>query len=211
MSCRAAMSGGQYRRDLHRGRRPTTTFASGGSWETLHSAVRRQVRARLGRAATPSAGPSVKGRQTGGRAGYDANKQVMGRKRHLLVDTRGFALERGGSAADVQDRDGAHLVAHALELVWADIAAPDQGVADGGYSGPLAEELRQQMGWEVEIVKRSDAQPKGTFAVQRTAGSSSAPSPGGAACALSQDTSIELHCQRGADLCGRDAGSCCDE
>lgn len=90
----------------------------------------------------------------------------MGRKRHLLVDTQGFALKVVVSAADVQDRDGARLVAHALELYGPTLPRLTKVWADGGYSGPLAEELRQQMGWEVEIVKRSDTQPKGTFAVQ---------------------------------------------
>lgn len=39
---------------------------------------------------------------------------MMGRKWHLLVDTQGFALKVVVSAADVQDRDGARLVAQAL-------------------------------------------------------------------------------------------------
>ncbi len=90
----------------------------------------------------------------------------MARKRHLLVDTQGFALKVVVSAADVQDRDGVRLVAHALELYGPTLPRLTKALADGRYSGPLAEELRQQMGWEVEIVKRSDTQPKGTFAVQ---------------------------------------------
>ena len=90
----------------------------------------------------------------------------MGRKRHLLVDTQGFALKVVVSAADVQDRDGARLVAHALQQYGPKLPRLTKVWADGGYSGPLADELRQQMGWEVEIVKRPDTQPTGTFAVQ---------------------------------------------
>lgn len=90
----------------------------------------------------------------------------MGRKRHLLVDTQGFALKVVVSAADVQDRDGARLVAHALRVYGPAFPRLRKVWADAGYSGPLADELRQQMGWEVEIVKRSDTQPKDTFAVQ---------------------------------------------
>jgi putative transposase len=90
----------------------------------------------------------------------------MGRKRHLLVDTQGFALKVVVSAADVQDRDGARLVAHALQVYGPELPRLTKVWADAGYSGPLADELRQQMGWEVEIVKRSDTQPKDTFAVQ---------------------------------------------
>lgn len=98
--------------------------------------------------------------------GYDAHKPVMGRKRHLLVDTQGFALKVVVSAADVQDRDGARLVAHALQIYGPPLPRLRRVWADAGYSGPLTDDLRDQMGWELEIVKRSDTQPKGTFAVQ---------------------------------------------
>jgi putative transposase len=91
---------------------------------------------------------------------------VNGRKRHLLVDTQGFALKVVVSAADVQDRDGARLVAHALRLYGPDLPRLRTVWADTGYSGPLGNELRERLGWDVEIVTRSDTQPKDTFAVQ---------------------------------------------
>jgi putative transposase len=43
-----------------------------------------------------------------------------------------------------------------LSLVWADAAS----------GGRLVEDLRQLMGWEVEVVKRSDTQPRSACAVQ---------------------------------------------
>jgi len=91
---------------------------------------------------------------------------VRGRKRHLLLDTHGCALTVVVSAADVQDRDGARLVAHALRLYGPDLPRLSLVWADAGYSGPLGDELREQIGWEVEIVTRSDTRPKDTFAVQ---------------------------------------------
>jgi DDE family transposase len=52
---------------------------------------------------------------------------MKGRKRHLLVDTQGFVLKVVVSAADVQDRDGARLLAHAVRFygpdLWARFAA----------------------------------------------------------------------------------------
>jgi putative transposase len=90
----------------------------------------------------------------------------MGRKRHLLVDTQGFVLKVVVSAADVPDRDGARLVAQALRGYGPDLPRLRKVWADAGYSGPLADELRQHLGWEVEIVTRADQQPKGVFAVQ---------------------------------------------
>jgi putative transposase len=91
---------------------------------------------------------------------------VKGRKRHLLVDTQGFVLKVVVSAADVQDRDGARLLAHALRLYGPHLPRLSLVWADAGYAGQLVDDLRQLMGWEVEVVKRSDTQPRTTFAVQ---------------------------------------------
>ena len=63
--------------------------------------------------------------------GYDAGKQVKGRKIHALVDTEGLPMRVVVHSAAIQDRDGAGLVLDKirrrfpwLELIW----------ADGGYN-----------------------------------------------------------------------------
>lgn len=91
---------------------------------------------------------------------------MKGRKRHLLVDTQGFVLQVVVSAADVQDRDGARLRAYALRLYGPELPRLSLVWADAAYAGQLVDELRQLMGWEVEVVKRSDTQPRSAFAVQ---------------------------------------------
>jgi putative transposase len=91
---------------------------------------------------------------------------VKGRQRHLLVDTQGFVLQVVVTAADVQDRDGARLLAHAVRRYGPDRPRLALVWADAGYSGPLADELRQHMGWTREVVKRPDTQPRTAFAVQ---------------------------------------------
>src|SRR5215218_6799661 len=69
---------------------------------------------------------SVKTGPQRGPRGYDANKKVKGRKRVLMIDTRGDPLGVQVVSADVQDRDAVHalapdLDAHAsLLLVWLD-------------------------------------------------------------------------------------------
>ena len=88
----------------------------------------------------------------------------MGRKRQLLVDTQGFVLKVVVSAADVQDRDGARLLALALRRDGPSFERLTHVWADAAYAGPLVEQLQAQLGWEVEIVKRSDPPPSEPFA-----------------------------------------------
>jgi putative transposase len=91
---------------------------------------------------------------------------VNGRKRHLLVDTQGLVLKVVVSAADVQDRDGARLLTQALRLYGPTLPCLSLVWADAGYGGQLADDLRRQMGWTLEVVKRPDTQLRGAFAVQ---------------------------------------------
>ncbi len=127
-----------------------------GSWERLHDAWRLAVRKRAGRESTASAAiidsQAAKTAETRGERGYDAGRKVKGRKRHILVDTLGLLIAVAITAASVQGRDGARLVFEdagsetRLEKIW----------ADGGYAGKLVESTRQEVGWDLEIVKRSD-------------------------------------------------------
>jgi putative transposase len=66
----------------------------------------------------------------------------------------------------VQDRDGARLLTHALRLYGPELPRLSLGWADAGYAGQLADDLRQQLGWTLAVVKRSDQQPRSAFAVQ---------------------------------------------
>jgi transposase len=85
--------------------------------------------------------------------GYDARKNVKGRKRHLLVDTLGLLLSVYVSPADVQHRGGAQGLLAGLEAL---LPRLKKIWAAGAYTGEtLAGWCKEQGEWELEIVERS--------------------------------------------------------
>jgi len=89
-----------------------------------------------------------------GERSYDAGKKVVGRKRHLLVDTLGLVLVAVVHGAGIQDRDGARMVLEkALIFGWLRVV-----FADGGYAGQLVAWVRnlfRGQGTRLEIVSRN--------------------------------------------------------
>lgn len=128
-----------------------------GILNVLHNSLREQVRAAEGRTRDPSAGiidaQSVRAAETVGRPsrGYDAGKNVNGRKRHIAVDTCGWLLVVMVTAASIQDRDAAWPLLWALRtsfprirLIW----------ADGGYAGKLVTQAAGLLGLAIAIVRK---------------------------------------------------------
>jgi hypothetical protein len=119
------------------------------------------VREAAGRNPNPSAAildsQSIRTSEAGGVRGHDAGKKIWGRKRHILVDILGLLLLVVVTAANRQDRNGAHLLLaplakqfRRLRLIW----------ADGAYAGELetwTRGLRKRGKVRLEIVRK----PKG--------------------------------------------------
>ena len=126
-----------------------------GTWRRVNQRLRRKERQDRNRTANPSAAvmdsQSVETTEAGGPSGFDAAKQVNGRKRHIIVDTVGNVLDVIVSAANLQDRDGAkqllnklkQAVIDHLKVIW----------ADGAYQGQLVDWVQDQLQILLDIVK----------------------------------------------------------
>ncbi len=107
-----------------------------GTWGRIHATLRERERVRQGRAARPTAAaiasPSVKTTNVGGVRGDAGAQHLSGRKRHLLVDTRGLVLQAKGHAADLQDRAAVPQVVDQRREAYPRLG---HSWADQGYTG----------------------------------------------------------------------------
>ena len=139
-------------------------WAAAGVFETMHDRLRQQWRDRMGKAPEPTAAiigaQSTRSAAQGGNTGFDAGKQVKGRKRHLVVDTLGLLLAVTVTAASVQDRDAAADV-----VAQACTKAPGlkKLYADAAYGGKCAVAIEEAQGISVEIVRHPGNRSTGTW------------------------------------------------
>ena len=139
-------------------------------FQTIHDVSLMLDRERVGREASPSGGmldsQTVKAPQAKAR-GYDANKKIVGRKRHIAVDTDGRLLMVNLTTADISDsaRGTGHSLRRAQALAMAQAPVrrwrlrPHQAARQGATFRDFA----------LDIVRRTDAEPGFTLLPRRWA------------------------------------------
>jgi transposase len=123
-------------------------------FRTIHDVALMIDRERSGRAGSPTAAvikaPGAKKR------GYDAGKKIVGRKRHIAVDTDGRLLMVNLTAADISDSAGAQMILHAIRTRWPWIK---HLFADGADDRRKLMDKAAFEGFVIEVVRRIDTEP----------------------------------------------------
>jgi putative transposase len=128
-------------------------------FRTIHDVALMIDRERSGRAASPTGGvidsQSVKA-PAAKKRGYDAAKRIVGRKRHIAVDTDGRLLMVNLTTADISDSAGAQAVLDAIRKRWPWIK---HLFADGAYDRRKLMDKAAFNDFVIEIIRRIDSEP----------------------------------------------------
>ena len=132
-------------------------LSDGGHMERINHHLVMMDREKAGREASPTLAivdaQSIKCDAPQGERGYDAAKKILGRKRHIAVDSGGRLLCVRVTSANVQDQDGGiPLVKRLVRLCpWI-----EKVVVDSGYKTRFIESVQASANRVVEVVKRPE-------------------------------------------------------
>lgn len=129
-------------------------------FQTIHDIALMMDRERQGREASPSGGvldsQTVKAPAPGAKRGFDADKETMGRKRHIAVDTDGWLLMVNLTSADISDSAGAQMILDAVCKRWPWLK---HLFADGAYDRTQLMDKAAFHEFVIEVVRRIDKEP----------------------------------------------------
>lgn len=128
-------------------------------FRTIHDVTLMLDRERQGREQSPTAGvidsQSIKA-PAAKKRGFDAGKKVVGRKRHIAVDTDGRLLMVNLTTADISDSAGAQTIVAAVRKRWPWLK---HLFADGAYDRTRLMDAVAYRDFVLEIIRRSDKEP----------------------------------------------------
>src|ERR1700712_3399488 len=128
-------------------------------FQTIHDVALMLAREQAGREAGPSGAvidsQTIKAPQ-GKTRGYDAGKKIVGRKRHIAVDTDGRLLMVHLTSAAISDSAGAQAILDAIRKRWPWLK---HLFADGAYDRTKLLDKAVFRDFVLEIVRRSDKDP----------------------------------------------------
>jgi transposase len=128
-------------------------------FQTIHDLELMLDRETAGREASPSAGvidsQTVKAPAPGARRAYDAGKKIVGRKRHVAVDTDGRLLMINITPADISDSAGAQTILDGIRKRWPWVK---HLFADGAYDRLQLMDKAAYLEFVIEVIRRSDKQ-----------------------------------------------------
>lgn len=125
-------------------------------FQTIHDVALMLDRERTERQVNPTGGvidsQSVKAPEAKTR-GYDAGKKIVGRKRHIVVDTDGRLLMVNLTTADISHSAGAQMILDSVRKRWPWLK---HLFADGAYDRTKLMDKATFLDFTVEIIRRSD-------------------------------------------------------
>lgn len=131
------------------------------SYDLLLEKLRRKVRVKMGQNADATLGimdsQSVRWGINTALNGVDGNKGVKGIKRHSIVDKNGFLIAVMVTVANIHDSKAALLLMRLLKELFINLKLI---LADGGYRGQLAEEVKNMYGYLIQVVMRKESKNK---------------------------------------------------
>lgn len=138
------------------------TWRKDGTWVQIHDRLHQWTRIEAERHPSPSEAvvdsQSVKSAAGVDEAvGYDAGKQIKGRKRFVSVDTLGLVLRVFVTAASVGERQGGKTVLKRVKQMGKGVCRLHTIWVDGGFDGePFLQWVMNVCRWIVQVVLRPE-------------------------------------------------------